>query len=478
MMRSGTKVSEVARVDHWSERGAEMTEPDVTRILARFIKNTTFESLPPEVVARAKLCLLDCLFVTLGGYRSGLPAVRILTDYVRETGGAHEARILGDGSLVPCEYATMVNSVASEILELSDGDPKIIGHAGQAVIPAAIAAAEKEKATGKQLLAAIVVGYDVMVRVGYAVIPSAFDRGLSASGCLSSFGAAAAAGKILNLSEQQVGSALGLAAFGSGFRESWTGTGTMDKDFMVGDAARRGLVAAVLAKKGLSGAPNILEGPRGFCRTVADNVDFSETLRGLGQVFTIMNQYLKPYPSCRHTHATIDAVRAILKKQPIEAGDLERVTIYLNEHAAAIAMAAPTTYVGIRFSQQFAAAVTFLTGQATLEQFTEEMAVNPEVRRLLEIIGIKVDPVLDKSWPEKWASRVEAKLKNGKSVVHQIDYPKGEVTNPMDEEEMREKYISLLGGPGSSAKVNRIMEQTSRIEELIDVNEFTLALSQ
>jgi 2-methylcitrate dehydratase PrpD len=252
----------------------------------------------------------------------------------------------------------------------------------------------------------------------------------------------------------------------------------MDKDFMVGDAARRGLVAAVLAKKGLSGAPNILEGPRGFCRTFADRVDFSATLQGLGREFTILNQYLKPYPSCRHTHATIDAVRAILRKQPLDIRNLDRVTIYLNDHAAAIAMAAPTTYVGVRFSQQFAAAVTFLTGRATLLQFTEEMAVNPEVRKLLAIIEIKVDPVLDKSWPEKWSSRVEATLKNGDSIVHQIDYPKGEVNNPMDEDELREKYVSLLGGEGSSAKVSRIMEQTNRIEDLKDVNELTSALCQ
>jgi 2-methylcitrate dehydratase PrpD len=454
-----------------------MVGHNVTQILARFVNETTFDKLPAEVVERAKLCLLDFVFVTLGGHLSGLPAVRIITEYAKEIGGARESRILGEGSLVPCEYATMVNSIASEILELSDGDPRIIGHAGQAVIPAAIAIAEKKRASGKELLAAIVVGYDVMVRIGYAVIPSAFDRGLSASGCLSSFGAAAAASKILDLSEYEVGSALGVSAFASGFRESWTGTGTMDKDFMVGDAARRGLVAAVLAKKGLSGATNILEGPRGFCRTFADNVDFSETLQGLGKVFTIMNQYLKPYPSCRHTHATIDAVRAILKKRPLDAKDLESVTIYLNDHAAAIAMVTPTTYVGVRFSQQFAAAVTFLTGQATLLQFTEEMAVDPRIKGLLEKITIKVDPILDKSWPEKWSSRVEARLKNGESVVHQIDYPKGDVNNPMDEGELREKYVSLLAGYAPGSKVNTIMEHTRRIEDTKDVNELTTVLS-
>lgn len=454
-----------------------MADQKVTQILSRFVKETDYDALPTQVIEKAKVCLLDFLFVALGGHLSGLSAVQIITDYAKEIGGAREASILGDGSLVPCEYATMVNSIASEILELSDGDPRIIGHAGQAVIPAALAIAEKERASGKELLTAIVVGYDVMVRIGYAVMPSAFDRGLSASGCLSSFGAASAASKILDLTEQETQNALGLAAFASGFRESWTGTGTMDKDFMVGDAARRGLVAALLAKRGLSGAANILEGPRGFSHTFSDKVDFSATLQDLGNVFTILNQYLKPYPSCRHTHATIDAVRAILRKRPLDVDELDTVTIYLNEHAAAIAVAVPTTYVGVRFSQQFSAAVTFLTGQATLHQFTEEMARAPQIGRLLEKVTIKVDPLLDSAWPEKWSSRVEARLKSGESVVHQIDYPKGDVKNPMDEDELREKYLSLLMGHATDSMVDRIMEKVKHIEDLKSVKELISILS-
>jgi len=453
-----------------------MVEPKVTAALSKFIKDTTYNDLPVEVIKKAKLCLLDFLFVTLGGHLSGLPAVRIISEYAKEVGGSKEARILGDGYLLPCEQATMVNSIASEILELSDGDPKIIGHAGQAVIPAALAIAEREKASGKNLLTAIVLGYDAMVRIGYAVIPSAFDRGSSASGCLSSFGAASAAGKILDLTEQEIQSAFGLAAFASGFRESWTGTGTMDKDYMVGDAARRGLVAAVLAKRGMSGASNILEGPRGFCYTLADKVDLSATLQDLGTKFAIMNQYLKPYPSCRHTHATIDAVRAILKNRPIEVDDLDSVTIYLNEHAAAIAVSAPTSYVGVRFSQQFAAAVTFLTGQATLNQFSEAMTKDTNVEKLLGKITIKVDPILDSAWPEKWSSRVEARLKTGESIVQQIDYPKGEVNNPMDEAELMEKYRSLLGGRVTDSWINGILKKVEGVDKIGDINELTSIL--
>ena len=250
----------------------------------------------------------------------------------------------------------------------------------------------------------------------------------------------------------------------------------MDKDFMVGDAARRGIAAALLAKRGLSGASNILEGPRGFCHTLADKVDLSATLRDLGQKFTIMNQYLKPYPSCRHTHATIDAVRAVLKKRSIDVEDLESLTIYLNEHAAAIAMSAPTSYVGVRFSQQFAAAVTLLTGQATLNQFTEEMARNPSIEGLIRKTAIKVDPVLDGAWPENWSSRVEIRLNNGESILQQIDKPKGDIDNPMNEDELLEKYRSLLMEGVSESWINRVMEKVQTIDDMQDINELTSIL--
>jgi 2-methylcitrate dehydratase PrpD len=454
-----------------------MGNSTVAKRLAVFINETSYENIPEDAIEKAKLCLFDLIFVAIGGQLSNLPAVKIITQYAKEISGAKEAIILGDGSHIPCEYAAMVNSVASEILELSDGDPTIIGHAGQAVIPSALAIAEKENVSGSELLAAIVVGYDVMVRIGYAVMPSAFDRGLSSSGCLGSFGAVAAASKILQLNKEEIINALGLAAFASGFRESWTGTGTMDKDLMVGEATRRGLLAAMLAKKGFSGASTILEGKRGFCHSLADDVDFNATLKGLGEEYKILNQYLKAYPSCRHTHATIDAVLELANTHSLRAKDIRSVKIYLNEHAAAIAIEAPDSYVGVRFSQQFAASVALLKRKATIHEFTEEMAKDQELRGLMGKVEIGVDPILDKMWPEKWASRVEVTLANGETLSNQVDYPKGDVRNPINEKELQQKLMSLMLGRVSKNTYSEVAKKVNEIEGIRNIRELTALLS-
>lgn len=454
-----------------------MDKDIVAKELANFMIRTNFKDIPENVIEKAKICLLDFVFVTIGGQLSDLPAVKIITEYAKEINGIREATIIGDGSLISCEYASMVNSIASEILELSDGDPKIIGHPGQAVIPSALAIGEKERINGSELVTAIVIGYDVMVRIGYAVMPSAFDRGLSASGCLGNFGAVSAASKILNLNEEEIISGFGLASFASGFRESWTGAGTMDKDLMVGEATRRGTLAAILAKKGFSGAANILEGKRGFCYTIANNVDFRETVKELGKAYKIMEQYLKAYPSCRHTHATIDTVLELSRKHNLKSENIKNIKIYLNQHAADIAVNAPTSYVGIRFSQQFAAAIALLEKRATLQEFTEEKAKDPKVRELMEKVEIIVDPILDKAWPEKWTCRVEITMTNGQVLSHHVDYPKGDVRNPMSEEDLREKFESLLMGRLSDRKFNEIVGKIKGIEKIKDIKELMMLLS-
>ena len=198
----------------------------LTHRIAEEISKTDFSSLPENVVGKVKDLVLDLLGVILAGVKAEQVPVRILTDLACRSGGDPEATLIGRKRKVPCVQAAMVNSLAAAILELGDGDNVIIAHPGQVVIPAALAVSEKQEANGKDLIAAIVAGYETMFTIGSIVIPAAMhERAFAPSGILCSFGAAAATCKLLSLDVEQTANAIGLAASVMGFREPWVVTG-------------------------------------------------------------------------------------------------------------------------------------------------------------------------------------------------------------------------------------------------------------
>ncbi len=330
----------------------------LTRRIANYISNIEFSKLPTEVIEKTKVLLLDFLGVTMAGSTSNLPQVNILTGAIIEMGGLPEASIIGTNFKAPCVNAALVNSLACSVLELSDGDNAIIAHPGQVVIPASLSIAEKLGKGGKNVIESIVSGYEVMSKIGRLIIPSAMhERGFAPSGILGSFGSASAGSKILQLSEDKICDAIGLAATVTGFREPWVVSGTMDKDIMICEATRRGLWASILASLGISGSETILEGREGFLRAMVGKVDQEMVSKELEDHYSILDIYIKKYPSCRHTHSTIDATLELGKNSEIALESIKKIKVRLDPLAAKIAISNPDSNVGVKFSQQFAVAV-------------------------------------------------------------------------------------------------------------------------
>ncbi len=413
----------------------------MTDHLVRLISEIDAASAPGDVLDKVKLCLLDYVAAAAAGVGSRLPSVEIITHHVVAQGGRPEATIIAEGRKVPAAAAALVNSIAGEVLELGDGENRIIGHPGQSVVPAVLAAAEINGADGRSLLTAILAGYEAMLFVGDAVMPEAYDFGFSASACLGNFGAAAGAARVFDLSFEKIRHALALAASASGYLRSWNLTGTMDKDLMVGEATRRGLLAAQLARAGYTGTSQILEGDLGFCQAMSGQCRKVERIK---DEYRIRDVYFKPYPSCRVTHATIDAMLRLVKDHPLAPDLIENIIIHTDAHGAQVAIPDPESFVAVRFSNQFAAVATLLDGKVSLAQYSEEYARRPVVKDLLSRTEVRIDPEMADNWPDKYSARVEVRIRDGASYSAQVDHPKGDRRNPLSAEEVTAKAEELL----------------------------------
>jgi 2-methylcitrate dehydratase PrpD len=437
----------------------------LTRRIANSISEIGFSKLPGEVIEKVKELLLDFLGVTIAGSASDSPQKAIVNKEILEMGGSQESRIIGTHFKVPCVNAALVNTLSCSILELSDGDNATLTHAGQVVMPAALSIAEKMGRGGKNVIEAIVSGYEVMSEIGVIIMPLAMnERGFAPSGVLGSFGAAAAGSKILQLTEDKICDAMGLAATVTGFREPWVVTGTMDKDIMICEATRRGLWASILAGKGISGSHTILEGREGFLRAMLGKVDQEMISKDWGDHYSILDTYLKKYPSCRHTHSTIDASLDLARNPDIVLESIKKIQVRLDPLAAKIAISNLDSDVAVKFSQQFAVAVALAKKRAKIEDFTAQVAKEKIIKDLVSKVEIiKADEMM-KDWPEKWASDVEIQLINGNRFRKYVAYPKGDKNNPMGRDEIIEKFRELSSFKLRQETIEEVVEMVFKLE--------------
>jgi 2-methylcitrate dehydratase PrpD len=293
------------------ESAAETALPEYSRLLAEFITETCYEDFPPQVIAAAKLTILDWLGSALAGAYEE-PA-RMARAVVRGFGASDEATIFPGGQAAAAG-AALANGVASHILEFDDIHKGSTIHGGAPIIPAALAVAEREGSDGRAFLRATILGYEAALRVGEAVNPSHY-RYWHPTGTAATFGAAAAAGVLIGLDAHQMRDALGSAGTQAAGLWEFNADGTMSKHLHPGKAAFNGVLAADLAREGFTGAGSILEGERGFCRAMSTEPDLARLTAGLGTTWKIVENGYKLHSCCGHTHTAIDTALALRARQ-------------------------------------------------------------------------------------------------------------------------------------------------------------------
>jgi len=440
----------------------------ISQNFAQFLTQLNFDDLSRGQVEKIKHYFLDWLGSAFAGQTQ--TPIKIMLDVVHSLGGHPESTLLPDGSKTMSLLAALVNGASSHVVEMDDLHRPSILHPAAPIIPAAFAAAERERTSGQALIVGILTGYEVGIRVALAVGQSHYQRWHTTATC-GTFGAAAGSAKILGLNKKQTTWALGSAGTQAAGLWEFLVESAMSKQLHPGKAAMNGLLAALLAQKGFTGARNILEGEKGFFRATSKDFDEEKCLRGLGEDFVFERNSLKYYASCGHTHSAIEAVLEATGAKPVKAEEIGRVDVSLYQAALdLLGDVEPITPYLAKFHLPFCVATALRYGHVNPGDFTETRLEDPEILHLMERIKIRIDPELSKLYPAKWAARLEITTRDGKILTGSSDYPKGDPENPLQERDVIEKFRGLTEGLLSNPAAEAIVERVMGLEELSDVN--------
>lgn len=451
----------------------------VTETLVDFAIGLKFEDLPIEVTEKAKLCLLDSLGCGLPGRRTQL--ARVIVDQVKEMGGARQATLLGERTRVPCAQAAFANSVMINALDY-DETFENHGHPGSSLIPAALSVGERLKVPGRKLIEAIVAGYEVSTRVGNAIQPS-LERMNEVwfCGTWHAFGAVVAAGKLLSLDKLQMANAFGIAGATSPVPTGGPGGwGPRPQTWVkepVAWPARDGVLAAQLAKRGFKGNRTILDGETGFWRMAgSDRCNFEAMVEDLGRVYKIMEISFKPYPSCRWTHSTLDAVKEIAQNNRLVPEEISQILVRtFPQHVTDLLDYEPATLVDAEMSTPYTIAMILSGIRPGPEWFEDRILRDPEVLNLAKKVKIQIDDGATQIFHKehKMVTTLQISTIDGRKLVSRKEYAKGDPKDPMTRKELLEKFQTLGRQTLTVAKVKKLADAIEAVQSLRDISRLT-----
>lgn len=435
----------------------------------KFVAATRYEDIPADVLEAVKVRLLDVLTSALVGFhfnnhRHVLPLLA----------RADEATLWGDGRRLGLRDAALVNSFLAHSTYMEDGARFTGGHPSSAVIPAVVALAEREHASGRDLLAAIVAGYEVFLRIGRTIFPSTVVRGFQSTAVLAAVGSAAACANLLRMSPDMAKNALAIAStLGVGLKAALKCSES--QPLQVGRSCEGGLLATLVAGQGAAGADVILE--QGFMKAFADHAVEGDMLTGLGSRFSIGETYLKMHGGCRGTHAPVDAVHAAVSANGIKAPEIAAITIRVGSVTFAGDIEEPRDGNQAQFSAAFCAAVLLLEGNASVFQFADEKVADPRIRALMDRIKVEADPALDKVFPGKRGASAEIVLSNGRRFRADVDHARGEPENPLTARDIEDKFLTHTKGI-LGANAERVRDTVMALEETSDISALVALLKR
>ncbi len=420
-----------------------------TETLARFILNTPPEAIPDAIMHEGKRCIINYLGVAI--YAAADPSFGILTGLFDEEGGAESASLIGAASRTNLQNAALANGYLAHLEDYDDTHFPTVIHPSAPTIPAAFAVAEREGATGLDVLAATVLGIEACCRVGLSVYPNHYDAGWHITGTCGVFGSAAAAGRLLALDELQMTYALGIAGTqAAGVREVF---GSMSKPFHAGRAAQSGVLAGLLARRGFTSTREILEGRRGFAAVLSTASDMEQVTSDLGERWELPNNGLKPYSCGVVSHPLIDTMIAFRNDHGVSADDVESVAARVHPLVLEL-MDRPNPRVGLegKFSHQHSMAVGLIDGGAYPAQYTDERVHDPAVAALRDKIRATVDPAIAED-----ACVVTLTLRDGRSLTERVEHATGAPENPMSDAMLENKFRTLAARALPEARADELL---------------------
>lgn len=434
--------------------------------IAKYIWEVGFDDFPPHVVEKAKLCIIDSVGVAL--YGTKLEAAKILISLVSDIGGKKEATVLGSGLKVPSSLAALANGVSTHVADYDDSSFIMLGHPSAVTMPTVLALCEALDTTGKNLLSAFIVGTEVGGKLGKVMTWSHYEAGWHGTGPIGTIAAAAAAAKALHLSKEEITHAIAIAASGAaGLRENF---GTMTKSFHAGQAARNGIIAAQLAKKGFTASPDIFEAPSGFFNTFSGTGDPGSLPKELGEPYALENIAMKKYPSCAGTHPAVDAILDLRKDISFQPEEVEEIECRVRPVFTSVLIHPdPQDELEAKFSMQFCVSAALVVGQLRISEFDSALIKSPEIQRIMKRVRMIPDQRLQQLGSEKnllAPTELTLRLVNGKQYVRMVEEAKGGPLSPLTPGEVATKFMECASLLLPSTKAKAALEMIENLESL------------
>lgn len=451
----------------------------VTQILSDFVEKLQYGMLPAETIENTKRYIVDYFAACFAGMKVNCQFNHAVEELFIDMGGKEESDVLCMKKKLPVMNAAFVNAVYAHGADMDDGNRKAMGHVAAHVMSAVFALAQTLDVSGEEVITAINAGYEVYNRVAAAVQPELVHRGFHSTGTAGAIACAAAAAKLMRMEDKGIYNAMALAAIQASGLIIIAESGQSCKPINPANAARTGILSAKLIAAGVESSQFPLESKKGWFHAMSDAVDTKAITDGLGKVFTIDESYLKPYPSCRHTHCGIEAAIEIRNQLMEQFGDeyindIDRVEVFIYRNAIQIAgqILKPKTSDDSKFSIHYSLAIALQKGRfqladLALENLTEDLSALIDRIRLIE------DANMENTQEGIRGAKVVARMKNGAEVKKTVLIPKGDAANPFTWKDVRDKLNGCAEGilsPEQQSRLIRWVEGLDTQKKFLSIN--------
>lgn len=439
-----------------------------TARLARFAAQLRFDDLPPAVVRKTEDLWVDWFGSAVAGH-GARPVESIVRFATRMAGGAATgpSEVIVNRAALSPYLAAMANAAASHVAEQDDVHNGSVFHPATVVFPAALAVAQALGRSGKDLLCAAVVGYEVGIRVGEFLGRSHY-RVFHTTGTAGTLAAAAAVGHLLRLDAAQMQHALGSAGTQAAGLWEFLRTAADSKQLHTAHAAAAGLMSAYLAQDGFTGALEILEGQQGMAAGMSSDADAQRLCDGLGQRWATAETSFKYHASCRHTHPAADALLAVMRQHGLRADDLAVVETRVHQGAIDVLgpVTDPSTVHQSKFSMGTVLALVAQFGHAGLSEFEQHFR-SEATQALCGRVRMSLDPEVDAAYPRRWIGKVVVHTTDGRVLEGRVDEPKGDPGNTLSRDEITAKAMRLAAF-SQGAEAGEMQEAIDRLWQVAE----------
>jgi 2-methylcitrate dehydratase PrpD len=440
-----------------------------SRALAAFASQLRFDSIPNHVVERTVNLYVDWLGSALGG--KGARPVETIARFARAARGAPEAQgpcdVIIDRTRTTAYFAAMTNGAASHFVEQDDVHNGSVLHPATVVFPVTLALAQALGASGQEFIAASVAGYEVGIRVGEFMGRSHYKI-FHTTGTVGTIAAAAAAGRLLKLSAEQILDAFGSAGTQASGLWEFLRDAADSKQLHTAMAAANGLMAAELAADGFRGAQHILEGAQGMAAGMSSDADPAKLVDRLGERWATVETSFKYHAACRHTHPAADALLSVIEAHRLNPDDIASVTAHVHQGAIDVlgSVVVPSTVHQAKFNMGTVLGLVAYRGYAGVNEFERDYSA-ADIAAFRERVTMALDEEVDHAYPSRWIGKVSVTTRDGRTLQGRVDEPKGDPGNTLSREEIGTKFVRLaaFSGAASESDAQRLLDAAWGIAE-------------